>query len=73
MAELLKVIKNDEEGFQVEITEFSRGGYTVGIRDTDCGERLPEAKIFPRMEDAIVAATLWAKGESGSEMMDISI
>jgi len=62
MTKVLRVVKNEEDGIQTEITEFYKGGYGVGLRDTDCGERLPTTKIFPKWEDAVAAAEAWAHG-----------
>ena len=62
MTATIKTIKNEADGFQVEIAEHVNG-FSIVIRDTDCGICLPNVKIVPTLEWAESVAEAWANGK----------
>jgi len=52
---MLKIVRNDEEGTQAEITVHEKG-FAVGLRDNDSGIKLPQIRIFPVYVDAVAYA-----------------
>lgn len=47
-------------GVRVEVAAITRG-YSVVVRDTDCGEVLPTAIVYPTETAALAAAAAIAK------------
>lgn len=55
MAEIIATFTNNETNITSFVTLGTRG-YHVSIRDDDCGEFFPAAKIFKDKEQAIALA-----------------
>ncbi len=48
---IIERIKNDEDGTEVVISEFYKGGYIVMLRDTDADESVAGV-VYPTLEIA---------------------
>jgi hypothetical protein len=47
---------NAEDGVTAHVAKYHRGGFSVAIQDSDSGEYLPSAAIYPTQEKAEAAA-----------------
>lgn len=59
-----KVFRNEEEGTEAHVVPYHKGGYSVALKDTDSGEFVLSAKVYPTEEQAIAEAKRIVEGKA---------